>query len=52
LAQDMWPVRAHEGRHLDAVHDRICARLGLGLRADRIDASIRAAAFVRSCIRS
>src|SRR5215211_2033900 len=45
LAQDVRPVGAHEGCYFDTVHDRIRARLGFGLRADRIDAGIGASAI-------
>ena len=45
LTQDMWPVGAHERRYFDTIHHRIQARFGLGLRADRIDAGVRAPAF-------
>src|SRR4051794_24240999 len=45
LAQDMRAVGPHEGRDLHAVDDGIEARRGVRLRADRIDAGIRAAAI-------
>src|SRR3954464_15324117 len=44
LPEDMRPVGAHEGRHLDAVDHGVETGPGIGFGADRVDAGIGAAA--------